>query len=95
MLNPHRQKEFSVGVIVFFSFAGDRGVYPLGGRPVQRHGEAPELHRGAGVGEQSVDSRLCSVERSAGGGEQGPDCGGGQCDELTVRQRNNNMSTLG
>lgn len=58
--------------------AGDRGVYPLRGRPVQRHGEASELDRGAGSGEQSVEHRLCPVERLAGCWEQGPHSGGGQ-----------------
>lgn len=59
-------------------FAGDRGVYPLRGRPLQRHGEASELDRGASSGEQSVDGGLCAVERAAGHREQSPHSGGGQ-----------------
>lgn len=58
--------------------AGDRGVYPLRGGFVQRHGQTPQLYRGAGSGEQSMDGGLGPVERSAGCWEQSPHGGGGQ-----------------
>lgn len=64
--------------------AGDRGVYPLRGRPLQRYGETSKPDRGADFGKQSVERRLRPVERLTGCREQSAHSGGGQQEPYSI-----------